>query len=37
MPVVHEGATEVTYNKPNYCEENTLDAWGHADIMPYTG
>ena len=37
VPVVHDGATEVTYHKPKYCEENILDSWRHSDIMPQAG
>jgi hypothetical protein len=34
VPVVHDGATEVTYHEPKYCEEHILDPWRHWDIMP---
>jgi hypothetical protein len=31
------GATEVTYNEPNYREEHILDPWRHGEIMPQAG
>jgi hypothetical protein len=34
VPVVHDGATEVTYHEPRYCEEHILDSWRHGNIMP---
>jgi hypothetical protein len=34
VPVVHDGATEVTYHEPKYCEEHILDSWRHGNIMP---
>jgi len=37
MPMVHDGATEVTYNEPEYCEQHILDSWRHWDIMPQAG
>jgi hypothetical protein len=37
VPMVHDGATEVTYNEPEYCEQHILDSWRHWDIMPQAG
>jgi hypothetical protein len=37
MPMVHDGAAEVTYNEPEYREQHILDSWRHRDIMPQTG
>ena len=34
VPVVYDGATEVAYHEPKYCEEHILDSWRHRDIMP---
>ena len=37
VPVVHDGATEVAYHEPKYCEEHILDPWRHREIMPQAG
>jgi hypothetical protein len=35
--MVYDGATEVTYYEPKYCEEHILDSGRHRDIMPQAG
>jgi hypothetical protein len=32
--VVHDRATDVTKNKPEYCQEHRLRRLAHGDIMP---
>jgi hypothetical protein len=37
VPMVDDGATEVTYHEPKYSEEHILDSGRHRDIMPQAG
>jgi len=30
MQVVHQSATEVTYDKPDHCPDNRFQCWIHA-------